>query len=206
MHQLTCVYTPQQNEVVERKHRHLLEVARALHFQSGLLISFWGECVLTVAYIINYTPTPNLQGKTPYELLFYKPPTSTHLRVFGCLCYAHEVSKPRDKFHSRSARCIFIGYPYSKKGYRVYDLITKKIFISRDVVFYEDQFPFLKDMKIPNEPHTLPIIPLPIHDETNSTTQLLGDNTDTTNDQADSPIIIDQHTETTTTTTPPAYL
>lgn len=47
-----------------------------------------------------------------------------------------------DKFASRSRRCILVGYPYGKKGWKLYDLETKKNIISRDVDFYENEFPF----------------------------------------------------------------
>lgn len=116
VHQTSCVATPQQNGHVERKNRHILNVARALRFQASVPIRFWRECVLTAGYLINRTPSMILGGKTPYERLFGQPPGYENLRSFGCLCFAHRIDRTKDKFGERSRECVFLGYPHGKKG------------------------------------------------------------------------------------------
>ncbi|XP_026384901.1 uncharacterized protein LOC113280497 [Papaver somniferum] len=140
----SCVGTPQQNGRVERKHQHIMNVARALRFQANFPIQFWGECALTAAYLINRTPTPILNNKTPYEIMFGKVPPYDQLKVFGCLCYVHNQNSKGDKFASRGRRCVFLGYPFGKKAWQVYDLDTKQFLVSIDVDFYEHQFPYIK--------------------------------------------------------------
>ena len=75
LHQLSCVETPQQNAVVERKHKHLLNVARALRFHANLPLKFLGDCVLTAAYLINRLPSPLLGNLTPYQKLLGHSPS-----------------------------------------------------------------------------------------------------------------------------------
>ena len=119
-----------------------MNFSRALRFQAHLPIFFWGECVLAPAHLINRTPTPLLHNKTPFEILFHKPPSFDAIRVFGCLCFAHNQKTNGDKFASRSRKCVFVGYPYGKKGWKLFDLNMQDFLVSRDVKFVEDAFPY----------------------------------------------------------------
>jgi len=127
IHQKSCPYTPQQNSVVERKHKYLLETARALLFQSKLPLKYWGECVLTATHIINRLPsTHSKMNKCPYELLYNQKPNYAQLRSFGCLCYPTVPKTLRDKLEPRTTPHIFVGYPFGTKGYKVMSHATEK--------------------------------------------------------------------------------
>ena len=154
------MYTPQQNGRAERKHRHILNVARALRFQANLPIDLWGECVLASAHLINRTPSSLLKNKTPFEILHGQPPSLSHLRVIGCLAYAHNKNTKGDKFASRSRKCILLGFPSGTKGWKLFDLEQKDVFVSRDVTFQEKIFPYMDNT--PTETSdVLPPITLP---------------------------------------------
>lgn len=119
----------------------MLEVARALTFQSGLHLSFWGESVLTAAFIFNRLPSSCLNNKCPYELLYNKSVDYSQLKAFGCLAFSMNPMHITDKFKPRGVPCIFVGYPPTQKGFLLLDLKTMQIFVYRDVSFNETIFP-----------------------------------------------------------------
>ena len=149
IHQTSCVATPQQNGRVERKHMHILNVARSLLFGGNMPIRFWGEAILTASHLINRTPSMVLKNVSLYELLYGEKPSYEHLKVFGSLCFVHAKSRDNDKFGSRSRRCVFVGYPFTQKGWKVFDLETEEFLISRDVIFKETEFPYSSQSSVP---------------------------------------------------------
>lgn len=95
-----------------------------------------------VIHIINRLPFPLLNSKCPYELLFSQTPSLIHFKVFGCLCYATTLHAHITKFDSRVMKSIFLGFKDGTKGYILYDMHNHNIFVSRNFIFYENQFPF----------------------------------------------------------------
>ncbi|GMJ05358.1 hypothetical protein HRI_004205000 [Hibiscus trionum] len=142
LHQYSCVETPQQNSIAERKHQHLLVVARALFFQSRVSISFWGECILMATFLINRLPSSALKNKSPYQMLFNEHPDYMNIKTFGCLCFVSALRARMDKFSKRALPAVFLGYSPGVKGYKVYVLKTRAVIVSRDVIFHENIFPF----------------------------------------------------------------
>ncbi|MCO5561419.1 hypothetical protein L7F22_015040 [Adiantum nelumboides] len=135
--QFTCRYAPQQNGVAERKNRYIAEVAQALMNEKEKPEYYWAEAVHTSVYIMNRTPTAVIHGMTPEERFTGKNPKLSHLKVFGCLAYVHIPDELRFKMDPKAKKCVFIGYSLEKKGYQCYNLVTREIKVSRDVVFDE---------------------------------------------------------------------
>lgn len=103
----------------------------------GLPGVFWGEAVTTVVYLLSRSSSKSTSGKTPYELWTGSPPGVHHLRTFGCVAHVKVTTPNLKKLDDRSRRMIFVGYEPGSKAYRVYDPATRRVHISRDVVFDE---------------------------------------------------------------------
>ncbi|KAJ0083678.1 hypothetical protein Patl1_29526 [Pistacia atlantica] len=132
-------YTPQQNGVSERRHRHLVETGLTLLHDASLPLSYWPHAFQTATYLINGQPTPLLQNKSPFEALFGQRPNYHKLRKFGCLCYPLLKPYNTTKMETKSTPCIFLGYSPNQNAYKCMDPLTKRIYISRHVTFDEMQ-------------------------------------------------------------------
>jgi hypothetical protein len=78
-----CVDSPEKNEIVKRKRQHIMNSACSLEFHSYIPLDYWDHCALHAIHLINLTRTSVLNNKTPYEMLYNKPPPHSHLKVFG---------------------------------------------------------------------------------------------------------------------------
>ncbi|KAL0293025.1 UNVERIFIED_CONTAM: Retrovirus-related Pol polyprotein from transposon TNT 1-94 [Sesamum radiatum] len=143
VHQMTCPYSSQQNGVAGRKNRHLLEVVRASLFEAHMPTSYWGEAVTVATYLINRMPSNSLQFLTPFDVLHKIVSASTlpnlPPKVFGCVAFVHLHRHLRNKLEPRALRCVFVGYSLHQKGYRCYHPPSRKLYVTRDVVFHEDK-------------------------------------------------------------------
>ncbi|GKD47894.1 retrovirus-related pol polyprotein from transposon TNT 1-94, partial [Tanacetum coccineum] len=115
-HQKTVPRTPQQNGVVERQNRTLVEAARTMLIFSKAPMFLWAEAVATACYIQNHSLIHKRHDKTPYELVHNKNPDLTFFWVFGALCYPTNDSENLGKVQPRADIGIFIGYAPSRKG------------------------------------------------------------------------------------------
>jgi hypothetical protein len=92
--------------------------------------------------------------KTPVEQLFNESPDYTFLKVFGCACWPHTRPYNKRKLNFCSQKCVFLGYSSQHKGYKCLHIPSNRVYISRDVVFDENVFPFLPSTFVPvHTPH-----------------------------------------------------
>ena len=102
----------------------------------------WVEAFLTAIYLINRIPLSTLGMKSPYQNLFKKLPDYNGLKVFSCRCYPYLRDYTKNKFDKKTYPCVFIGCSPLHKGYHCLQPQTKRIYISRHVIFDERIFPY----------------------------------------------------------------
>ena len=155
-HRITCPHTHQQNGSIERKYRHLVETCLTLLANASLTTLYWDEAFLTASYLINRLPSPVTKNKSPLELLYNRTPDYNFLKTFGCACWPHLRPFNRHKLDFRSKQSVFLGYSLHHKGYKCLHPQTGRIYISHNVVFDENVFPFTKFSSSSSQPSYAP--------------------------------------------------
>nr|GFB82523.1 retrovirus-related Pol polyprotein from transposon TNT 1-94 [Tanacetum cinerariifolium] len=134
---MSSVRTPQQNGVVERRNRTLLEVARTMLIFSRAPLFLWAEAIATACFTQNRSIIHRRFNKTPYELINGRQPDILFLHVFGALCYPKNDRKDIGKLGAKGDIGFFIGYSADSCAYRIYNRRTKKIMETMNVSFNE---------------------------------------------------------------------
>ncbi|KAJ9539489.1 LOW QUALITY PROTEIN: hypothetical protein OSB04_032222 [Centaurea solstitialis] len=138
-HESSCVDTPAQNGVVERKNRHLLEVARALLFQMTVSKQFWADAIATACFLINRMPSSVMHGEIPMSVLVPAQRLfPIESKIFGCSCFVRDTQPHLSKLDPKSLKCVFLGYSRLQKGYRCFSPVLNRYIISWDVTFMEE--------------------------------------------------------------------
>ncbi|GJX24435.1 retrovirus-related pol polyprotein from transposon TNT 1-94 [Tanacetum coccineum] len=137
-HETSVARSPQQNGVVERRNRTLIEAARTMLIYAKAPLFLWAEAVATACYTQNRSIVRLRHGKTPYELLHDKPPDLSFFHVFGALCYPTNDSENLD-FYELTA----MAFEYSSSGPALHEMTPATI----------------SSGLVPNPPPSTPFVP-----------------------------------------------
>ena len=125
--------------VAERKNRTIMNMVRCMLSTRSVPKTFWPEAVNWAVYLLNRCPTHAVKNVTPQEAWSGIKPCIKHLRVWGCLSHVHIPDATRGKLDDKSFPCIMLGVSDESKVYQLFDPKTKRIVISKDVMFEEEK-------------------------------------------------------------------
>ncbi|CAI9782712.1 unnamed protein product [Fraxinus pennsylvanica] len=121
-----------------------------LLLESSVPSRLWCEALSTSVHLINRLPSPTLNHASPFFQLFGHSPSYYDLRTFGCVCFLHLPAHERHKLTAQSIKCAFLDYTVSQQGYVCYDPHSQRIRISKNVVFFENQYFFTSHVEPPS--------------------------------------------------------
>ncbi|GKB03525.1 retrovirus-related pol polyprotein from transposon TNT 1-94 [Tanacetum coccineum] len=136
-HETSTARTPEQNGVVERRNRTLVEAARTMLSAAKVPLFFWAEAIATTCFTQNRSLVIPRHEKTPYHIINARKPSVKFFHIFGSLCYIVRDGENLDKMKEKGDACIFVGYSTQSKAYRVFNKRTRMIVETIHVNFDE---------------------------------------------------------------------
>nr|GFC53863.1 retrovirus-related Pol polyprotein from transposon TNT 1-94 [Tanacetum cinerariifolium] len=152
-HQTSVARTPEQNGVVKRQNRTLVEAARTMLSAAKVPLFFWVEAIATACLTQNCFLVIPHHEKTPYHIINDRKPSVKFFHIFGSVCYIVRDGENLDKMKEKGDECIFMGYSTQSKAYRVFNKRTRVIMESIHVNF--DELPQMASDQNSSDPPTM---------------------------------------------------
>nr|GEZ09653.1 hypothetical protein [Tanacetum cinerariifolium] len=150
LHQTSVARTPEQNGVVERQNRTLVEAARTMLSVAKVPLFFWAEAIVTACFTQNRSLVIPRHEKTPYHIINDRKPSVKFFHIFGSVCYIVRDGENLDKMKEKGDECIFVGYSTQSRAYRVFNKRTRVIMESIHVNF--DELPHMASAHNSSDP------------------------------------------------------
>ncbi|GJU94126.1 retrovirus-related pol polyprotein from transposon TNT 1-94 [Tanacetum coccineum] len=126
-HETSTARTPEQNGIVERRNRTLVEAARTMLSAAKVPLFFWAEAIATTCFTQNRSLVIPRHEKTPYHIINARKPSVKFFYIFGSLCYIVRDGENLDKMKEKGNACNFVGYSTQSKAYMVFNKRTRMI-------------------------------------------------------------------------------
>ncbi|GJS73201.1 retrovirus-related pol polyprotein from transposon TNT 1-94 [Tanacetum coccineum] len=168
-HQTSTARTPEQNGVVERRNRTLVEATRTMLSAAKVTLYFWAEAIATTCFTQNRSLIIPRHEKTPYHIINGQKPSVKFFHIFGSLYYIVKDGENLDRMKEKGDACIFVGYSTQSRAYRIYNKRTRVIVETIHVNF--DELPQMASDHVSSDPVSQDIPPLNIQTTLASTNQ-----------------------------------
>nr|GFB94761.1 hypothetical protein [Tanacetum cinerariifolium] len=149
-HQTSVAQTPEQNGVVERRNRTLVEAARTMLSVAKVSLFFWAEAIATACFNQTRSLVIPRHEKTPYHIINDRKPSVKFFHIFCSICYIVRDGENLDKMKEKGDECIFVGYSTQSRAYRVFNKRTRVIMESIHVNF--DELPQMASVRNSSDP------------------------------------------------------